>query len=317
MARNTLYLHLTGGLGNQMFQVAAALAQANGREIVQFSRAGKPRSTSLGEAEIFSFETIQGLSKGPRLNSENWFISKLLGYILRSGVSPKGFEKHPFFLKVIHGAFNFIMTIAMRERIKVFVADNVGKVATIDPKSNLLVGYFQSHYWPDQMNFKEIYKNSVYRNSPSYKEYELMARDKKVLAVHVRLGDYLNESSFGIPTKSYFTSAISYVRANTTVDQIWVFSDSPELVSNFLNLNLDLSVIVIPNEDKSSVEILEIMRLAHSYVIANSTFSWWGATLSINCSPIVVAPNPWFKSMASPKELVPPTWIRLESWPPR
>jgi hypothetical protein len=131
----------------------------------------------------------------------------------------------------------------------------------------------------------------------------------------VRLGDYLQEDSFGIPSKLYYSTAISLIKSNFDITQIWVFTDSPDLLEGYLDISSDVEIVIIPNDSTSSAETLEVMRLAHHYVIANSSFSWWGARLSKVISPMVVAPNPWFKTMASPKGIVPPEWVTLDAWP--
>ena len=55
------------------------------------------------------------------------------------------------------------------------------------------------------------------------------------------------------------------------------------------------------------------MRLGRGYVIANSTFSWWAAYLSLNPGVEVVVPSPWFMGMEDPGELIPPNWKQLDA----
>jgi hypothetical protein len=53
------------------------------------------------------------------------------------------------------------------------------------------------------------------------------------------------------------------------------------------------------------------MRLGHGFVIANSSFSFWGAMLANRSEDIdVVAPEPWFSGMPEPRDLIPPNWLR-------
>jgi hypothetical protein len=64
----------------------------------------------------------------------------------------------------------------------------------------------------------------------------------------------------------------------------------------------------------TSAETLEIMRLGKAYIIANSTFSWWGAMLSKSENPLVICPDIWFKSQAEPLDLIPSSWKRVPAW---
>jgi hypothetical protein len=65
---------------------------------------------------------------------------------------------------------------------------------------------------------------------------------------------------------------------------------------------------VVPDKDISPSETLELMRYGRAYVIANSSFSWWGAYLRMNHRASVYAPKKWFKGMEDPADLIPPDW---------
>ena len=113
MRNNKLYLHLTGGLGNQMFQMAAALAVSNGRDIEIFSGNGKPRLNQHSEPEIFSFDLQGKIKFRASSQSNNKFISKILGYLLRTGISPVGIERNRFFICFLHFIANIILSFYM------------------------------------------------------------------------------------------------------------------------------------------------------------------------------------------------------------
>jgi hypothetical protein len=69
-------------------------------------------------------------------------------------------------------------------------------------------------------------------------------------------------------------------------------------------------VKVINDEGLLPIEVLHLMSIGSSYVIANSTFSWWAAKLSN--SRQVIAPEPWFVGAKEPSQLIPDEWLRLK-----
>jgi hypothetical protein len=95
--------------------------------------------------------------------------------------------------------------------------------------------------------------------------------------------------------------------------KIWLFSDEPNEATSAIPSSLLDSTRIIPDFDKSSSLTLELMRHGKGYVIANSTFSWWGAFMSYSTEPEVCAPTPWFVGQEEPINLIPTTWHR-KSW---
>jgi hypothetical protein len=96
--------------------------------------------------------------------------------------------------------------------------------------------------------------------------------------------------------------------------KIWVFSDEPALAQIQFSKILPEELRWIPEIDGSATKTLEVMRFGHGYVIGNSTFSWWGASLSYTNWAKVIAPDPWFKNLPTPHSLIPPNWETINPW---
>jgi hypothetical protein len=134
---------------------------------------------------------------------------------------------------------------------------------------------------------------------------------KKPAVVHVRRGDYgLEENqSIGLLSAKYYDHAISLLDQSK---QIWIFSDSPDLVKTELKYQDRDIIFIRPPKDSDPVESLLLMSLAPEIVISNSTFSWWAAFLAGGNSR-VFAPSKWYKSQLDPIDLIPGGWTRVES----
>ena len=143
--------------------------------------------------------------------------------------------------------------------------------------------------------------------------FKALALKENPLIVHVRLGDYLAEGGFGTLHKIYYKKAIGKAMELGDFGKIWMFSNDALEAINRLPDNLKLEVRVMPPFQESPAMALEVMRMGKGYVIANSTFSWWGASLSYQPKPVVIYPYPWFKSLDSPLDLVPPNWFPISN----
>lgn len=90
-----------------------------------------------------------------------------------------------------------------------------------------------------------------------------------------------------------------------------IFTNDPEWVANNLHIDAD-SIVVICNKGSHSYRDLIMMSKCDHNIIANSSFSWWGAWLNPNPQKIVICPAEWFKGKKS-SEVVPESWIKLEN----
>ncbi len=312
-SKSLVGISLTGGLGNQLFQLAAALNVAKSSKVLIFSGYGKPRLSKYQEAEIFSLlEDQEWFQKYERNGS--WVATKSLGYILRMGVNPKRWEKG-IVKHLITLMANAVMSIDLRMRIKICAGSGVGYFH-LRPRSGntLLAGYFQSYQWvsADQV-YEKFFSIKPKGINPEYEALKILAKDRSPLVIHIRLGDYLKEELFGIPSADYYKNAISKMSQIARFDEIWVFSDSVEKAKEMFDLNLPKNVRWFGEVDNSTASTFQSMRLGSAYIIGNSTFSWWAAFLSFKREVPVIAPKPWFLGMEDPTDLIPKSWSTLDA----
>jgi hypothetical protein len=150
-------------------------------------------------------------------------------------------------------------------------------------------------------------------NSIKFEKYVDLAKDKELLIVHLRRGDYRSEPKFGLLSARYYKKAIEVAIGKRDFEEIWLFSDEPQNYEQFVPKSFS-GLLRTPEKEISDIgEIFELMRLGTGYVIANSSFSWWAATLSKREHVEVIAPVPWFAHRSSPTDLCPSNWIELKS----
>lgn len=115
------------------------------------------------------------------------------------------------------------------------------------------------------------------------------------VSLHIRRGDYLKNPMYSVCDEDYYVSAIAYIIKNVETPKFYVFSDDPRWCKEFMQeMNVDYSVIE-HNSGKDCYKDMFLMTQCRHNVIANSTFSWWGAWLNLYDEKIVVCPNIWIK----------------------
>ncbi len=200
---------------------------------------------------------------------------------------------------------------ALRTPLRIHQAPGVGHDPTLldQPPGTRLRGYFQS--W----QIVEYAVASGYPRRPRLKAPSAWldtaihrARQEQPVAVHVRRGDYAKVDEFGLLGPAYYEPAIAHLRDQGLTGPIWLFSDEPALARSALGQYAEQAE-AISSPDGPATEMLA-MSYAAGNVIANSTFSWWGAWMGAPGRP-VVAPDPWFVAGPSIDGLIPPTWVTL------
>ena len=173
------------------------------------------------------------------------------------------------------------------------------------PAGTRLRGYFQS--WrivSTAIDYGYPRRPSLREPSPWLERMRERAERERPIAVHVRRGDYAKVAEFGLLGRDYYDRALAQLRERGIDGPVWVFSDDPAAAREVV----DGEVV----SDASVGPAAEILAMSHAaaHVIANSTFSWWGAWMNAPRTP-VVAPEPWFAAGPTIEGLIPPEWDRI------
>jgi hypothetical protein len=134
------------------------------------------------------------------------------------------------------------------------------------------------------------------------------------VSIHFRRGDYLTNPSvmdLGICELEYYYKCVDNLAKIVPDPHFFILSDDPEWVTNNIKINYPKTIICI-NLNNNDSEDLRLMSLCKHNIIANSSFSWWGAWLNSNPDKLVFAPKKWFnKTDRTAEKLIPDTWITV------
>ena len=309
-----LVLHLTGGLGNELFQIAAALYSSESKKVSIEWVLGKPRVNISSLPQIECYELPPGIKLLQR-SKNSWLVGKTLGYLLRSSIEPNWIEARRIYRSASKLLGSLVLALKFKKFRVITTGDNVGFFPLkVDDRSRYLVGYFQSYKYSESKSVIEILKSLKAKNFENYTKYKDLAASEEPLVVHVRLADYRQEDKFGIPETSYYHKAVTNLWNSGNYKSIWLFSDEPQHAVDRIPEELQVHIRSFGDVENCIVKTLEVMRLGKGYVIANSSFSWWGARLSTFPEAVVVAPKPWFSKLNEPESLIPIGWIRANGW---
>ena len=288
--------NIIGGLGNQMFQYAAgrALSLARGAslrlDISGFTGYGLHQGFEL--QRVFSCP-MQIATEGDVRSILGWQSSSLIRRILaRPGLS--GFRRQGF---VVEPHFHYWPGIS-----------NI-------PPDSYMSGYWQSESY-FQAAAQAIRCDFTFKPSFNLRNAELAEQIGQVNAVslHVRRGDYADNkktnATHGLCSLDYYRMAIQHVERRVDQPHFFIFSDDQSWAQEYLKIEFPCRYID-HNQGVESYNDMRLMSLCKHHIIANSSFSWWGAWLNANQNKIVVAPKKWFASNKNTGDLLPSSWVIL------
>lgn len=310
MKIDRIYLFLTGGLGNQLFQLAAAKS-LNPNEIKIITSVGHPRLNKEGRADIFGLNIGHEVSEH-KLKHPNKFVGKVFGYLLRSSITPTFTEKL-LLRKMMRIIAKVIIQYEINDKFKICYSESVG-FTNLNEEDNtlLLIGYFQSYKYLEALRqIKENNEISIF-NQLKYETSKVSLKRDTKLIVHFRIGDYKLDNSFGVINPTYYAQAIKKVISEYHFDEILVFSDEIAMARRLIRIETPIKITWVDPVEYDTLRSFQLMRAGHAFIIGNSTFSWWAAALALSKPLTVIAPNPWFAGMPEPKQLIPKDWNRVK-----
>ena len=290
-----IIVKLNGGLGNQLFQYAL------GRHLAEINQVPLKLDISWFDKGIRNYElnyfrikaglatqednvSVTKMTTRWRHRIDRNITQKLLPYYLKNHVQEKntGFDLN--ILKVGDNAY--------------------------------LTGYWQSEKY-----FKPIESvlrsELLFREPMDEKNLTLVQKIQHVNAVslHVRRGDYVSNPEyrqmFGTCDLDYYKKAVALISTKVSDPHFFVFSDDPGWVKENIKVNAP-TTFVIHNQGTESYRDMQLMSLCKHNIIANSTFSWWGAWLNANPGRIVITPEKWFSDdNFCSQDLVPSGWVTM------
>lgn len=173
------------------------------------------------------------------------------------------------------------------------------------PDNVCLVGYFQTEKYFNHIR-ESILEDFDFIDDIQNPCIDMMSDMNSPIALHIRRGDFLiNGLNHHNLTLEYYQEALSYFDSDR---EVIIFSDDPDWCKEQDIFSDDR--FLISESDNSYVDLC-LMSMCSDFIIANSTFSWWGAWLSKNETKIVIAPSKWFgvnNLHHNLKDLFPETW---------
>ena len=282
---------LQGGLGNQMFQYAIAYSYSK-TVYIDFSFLKKHKSSN----HQFTKRDFE-LSLFPHL--KYYEFTEFLRNLYFSNN-----RKYRLLRKFFRIKINII-----RQKENEFIS--------IEKNNNIyLDGFFQSeqYFLSKRKELLSVFKFPALDNNNEAIRNKIIAHSNSV-SLHIRRGDYLKEEVkkyHGILDQKYYDSAIEIIKKKYNDVHFYVFSDDEDFaIEQYGNLE---NFTIVKGNSKNAWKDMALMSYCKHHIIANSSFSWWGAWLSTYKDSINIAPKKWFNpevALFNIDDFVPSHWIKI------
>jgi hypothetical protein len=287
-----IIVKIIGGLGNQMFQYAMgrALAIENSTELkldisaFEWYKLHKYGLNKLNIVEnLASDEENKLFLKGEKKFGLNRIVKFFVPYYKRSYISEKAMSYDP----------NMKM-----------VKDNV----------------YLDGYWGSEKYFKKIEiqlrKEFTLKEDPNASNLEMARKilEENAISIHIRRGDYVTDSKtnaiHGTCSLDYYHRAIEDVLNYQPDPHFFIFSNDLQWVTDNFIIPYPMTLVNINGADQGYKD-MRLMSLCRHHIIANSTFSWWGAWLGEYKNKRVYSPERWYNVDYDIQDLIPDSWHKI------
>ena len=287
---------IIGGLGNQMFQYACGKALSTERSLPLLLDVSDFKSYTRHNG--FELENVFGIKD--QFADEDFLFEK---FGLR-GLSPlRKFLKNKFLRYVAH------------PRIVYEDPSRFNELSNTTGSPIWLVGHWQSEAYFRRIN-SIIINDFTFRTVVRDDINELLTKiDSSVsVSMHIRRGDYLSDrktrSILHSLDMGYYARAMDYFDSALKHCRYFIFSDDLDWVRDRFPKSKEAILVALNRGRESFIDMWLMSRCKH-HVIANSTFSWWGAWLGGFNSKIVIAPRKWYLKESNYLSPIPQGWVKL------
>lgn len=176
-------------------------------------------------------------------------------------------------------------------------------------------GYWQNEnkFLPIRDKILEAFSFPKFNDNKNIELAELIT-NKRAVSCHVRRGDYLKDPLYGVCTSEYYVKAIDEINKRVSPELYCVFSDDIKWCKENLGeiIGKDKEIVFVDwNKGENSFRDMQLMSLCNHNIIANSSFSWWGAWLNNHEDKVVIAPSVWMNKPMVNDPLC-DSWIRIK-----
>ena len=293
-----IIVKLQGGLGNQMFQYTAARCLLKNKKKLYLDHQFLDANTS--DSEHFNARCYE------------LHIFKNLKAVKATAFELSLFKSQSIF-------FN-ILRFLLKSSIKYVQEIDSRYISLSDvPANTYLEGYFQSESYfkkHREIILKEFKFPSLDPINEALKNTIIACAN--AVSIHIRRGDYLKSKNVfdthGILPLTYYKKALDILKDKHPVISLFIFSDDMNWVKGNLKVDNFKIYYIDNNSIGDSWKDMALMSYCKHHIIANSSFSWWGAWLNQYAEKIVIAPARWFADgnvHAFENDIVPDSWIRI------
>jgi hypothetical protein len=282
-SKNKICIRFSGGLGNQLFQFGAALNL----------------SKLLNSKEIFLDLRYLDKYETPRSFELDFLLKNISGVeMLSSQMQLEQFASKLRIAKIVDGKIlDYAFLSSVNSLLKLGAIGAQKKY-----KSVLLDGYFQDPQVLDIVGLREIYDKVISDERRALLEtvnQRSSANGAALVGVHIRRGDFQHQKAaskrFQLIDLEYYLQAAKLFPSNV---RFLIFSDDPKVCSE---LSARINGFNVACLGLTTQQEFVLLSSCESFIIANSTFSWWASTLGHKRESTVVAPKVWYRNNAENK----------------
>ena len=276
---------IKGGLGNQLFQYAA------GRAVALHHKVPLKLDTTIFETyKLHNGYRLDQFAIQAEIAADNEIINlKGRNNVLFSALRKAGLVKRKSYFK--------------EKRSSYFDASVF--------KNNSV---YLDGYWQNELYFSNIRELLLQELSPNNSMNDLgfayldSIKKSNSVSLHVRRGDYVNLKNINVLDVDYYMKAAEYIGKNVEKPTFYIFSDDLEWCKSSLTF---LGDCIYVERTQTEMDDLKLMSFCQHNIIANSSFSWWGAWLNQNPNKTVIAPKDWLLNDPGSSNVILSDWVKL------